>query len=279
MDNYFRHKNAIITGGSSGIGLALAEQLAGSGANVTIIARREDVLGKAREKIELVAMPGVIVQAYSTDVTDINRLEAVVKESSSLAGTPDILINSAGIVEPGEFIHLSPQVFSKTMEVNFFGTVHAVKVVLPYLLEKKAGSIVNISSGAGYINVYGYTAYGASKYAVAGFTEALRMELKPKGIHVALVYPPDTDTPQLVYDNEHKPPVTRALSKINGLLKSEKVASEILAGIKKRKIIILPGFENKLNYMAINLLGRTLTHRILDVFVSRALKEDSPGKK
>ncbi len=278
MESYFQGKNAIITGGSSGIGLALAERLAEFGANVTIIARRPEVLDKAHQKIEKKALAGVVIQAIPADVTSMESLEAAINESTKTAGPADILINSAGIVEPGEFVDLSPADFQHTMQVNFFGTYNATKIVLPYLLAKGSGAIVNISSVAGYLSIYGYTAYSASKYAVTGFTEALRMELKPKGIHVALVFPPDTETPQLEYDNQHKPDVTKVLSSNGGILKSDKVASEILKGIRKRKNIILPGFENKLIYSAVHLLGRNLTHRVLDSMVSRALKNRPPAE-
>ena len=279
MENFYHGKSVFITGGSSGIGLALAEQLAAYGAHVTILARRPDVLEKARKLIQNGAQKSVIVQALSADVADIGAIKNAVSEASQKAGTPDLLINSAGIAHPGEFYTLGLETFQSMMQINYFGSLHAIQAVLPHMLERGSGVIVNISSAAGYLNIYGYTAYGASKYAVAGFSEALRMELKPQGIHVSLVFPPDTDTPQLEYDNQYKPHVTRVLGGSAGSEKPEKVAHEILRGVQKKQFIIVPGLENKLIYSAVNLLGRSLVHRILDQMVARALKDNPTTKK
>jgi 3-dehydrosphinganine reductase len=119
--------------------------------------------------------------------------------------------------------------------------------------------------------VIGYTAYGASKYAVRGFTDALRAEVKGMGIDVSIVFPPDTDTPQLAYDNLYKPPETKFLSALNSVQTAEGVAAAILDGISKKRYIILPGLDNKLTYWLISLAG-TITYPVMDWLVARARK-------
>ncbi len=122
------------------------------------------------------------------------------------------------------------------MAVNYFGTLHVVKTVLPGMLARGSGHIVTISSLAGVVGVFGYTAYGASKYAVRGFSDALRAELKPQGIGVSIVYPPDTDTPQLAYEKLYKPPETKAITEVGGMIPAEKVAQAIVHGVARDAI-------------------------------------------
>ena len=129
----------------------------------------------------------------------------------------DVLINSAGVVHPGEFTNLDLEKFHWMMNTNFFGTVNTIKLFLP--LMQSGAHIVNISSMAGILGVYGYTAYGASKFAVRGFSDALRSELKMQGIHLSIVFPPDTDTPQLSYENQFKPEITKEIGGTAGSLK------------------------------------------------------------
>jgi 3-dehydrosphinganine reductase len=185
------------------------------------------------------------------------------------AGLPDLVINSAGITHPGYVQELSLDIFREMMEVNYFGTVYVTKAVLPGMLERGSGHIVNIASLAGVVGVFGYTAYGASKYAVRGFTDALRAEVKGLGIDVSIVFPPDTDTPQLAYENEFKPPETKALSNLNSILPPDKVARAILDGIRRRRYVILPSFDSKLTYWLVSLAG-TLAYPAMDWLVARA---------
>jgi len=116
------------------------------------------------------------------------------------------------------------------------------------MIDKQEGYIVNISSLAALIGIYGYTAYAPSKYAVRGFSHCLRAELKPYGIYVSVVYPPDTDTPQLAFESSRIPDITRKITEGGGLMSPEKVAEVILKGIEKKKFTIIPGFEGKVLY-------------------------------
>ena len=109
------------------------------------------------------------------------------------------------------------------MDINFFGTVNIVRAAIKDFIKRGSGNIVNVSSIAGVIGVFGYTAYGASKYAIRGFSDTLRAEVKPLGINVNIVFPPDTDTPQLAYETQFKPFETKVISGTAGLTSPDKV--------------------------------------------------------
>jgi 3-dehydrosphinganine reductase len=132
------------------------------------------------------------------------------------------------------------------MDVNFFGTVHAIRAVLPHLKNRGGGFITNISSGAGLVSWFGYTAYAATKFAVRGFSDALRDELKPQNISVSVVFPPDTDTPQLAFEQSLLPAETRAISGTVAPMSPEEVARQILAGVRRGRYLIMPGFKSEM---------------------------------
>jgi 3-dehydrosphinganine reductase len=237
-------KHAIITGGSSGIGKAIAQLLASCSVNVSIIARDRDKLEKARQEITALSVnSSPTILSFVADVAQPLEISAAIKQAIAQQGTPDLLITSAGIAIPGYFQNLSLEIFEQMMRVNYFGSLYAVKAVLPAMEAAKKGHIILISSGAGLIGIYGYTAYSSSKFALRGFAESLRGELKPKGINVSIVYPPDTDTPQLIAENKTKPPETKAITAIAKTWSAEGVAREIIKGINRQKFTITPGLE------------------------------------
>jgi 3-dehydrosphinganine reductase len=145
----------------------------------------------------------------SADITEIAEVEAAVAEVTRACGAPDILINSAGDVYPGLFQDMELSVLRQLMELDYFGTVYITRACLPSMISRRSGHIVNISSVYGFIGGYGYSGYCAAKFAVRGFSDSLRAELKPLGIGVSLVFPQNTETPQLKHENElksHYPP-------------------------------------------------------------------------
>lgn len=272
VQTYFRDQLALITGGSSGIGLALARQLALQGARVWLAARRAEQLAAAAAQVQQVS--GRPCEWTPTDVTDPAQVQALVEQMAERQGVPDLVINSAGVAHPGYVQELPLSVFREMMEVNYFGTVHVVKAVLPGMLQRGAGQIVNISSAAGFLGVFGYSAYGASKYAVRGFSDVLRAELKPHGIAVSLVFPPDTDTPQLAYEAAFKPPETKAIAGNARVQSPEAVARAILRGVQRRRYIIVPGFDTWLFYHLSNLLGSGI-YPVMDLLVAAARRQKS----
>jgi 3-dehydrosphinganine reductase len=278
----FHGSRALITGGSSGIGLALAKQLAAQGAHVWILARHTDKLADAVESIKSQRVSAdQTVEALVADVTDADAIQQTLAPLTAQDHLPDLVINSAGVAHPGYAEELDLDIFHWMMDVNYFGTVHVTQTLLPAMVRRGSGHIVNISSIAGYLGVFGYSAYGASKYAVKGYSDTLRVELKPKGIDLTIVYPPDTHTPQYEYENQFKPPESRALAGHVPPREPEDVAEAILKGVKRRRYAILLGFEGTLSYWLSGLLGNPL-YMLMDFYVSRALaavrKAERAGK-
>lgn len=279
-NSHFEDKNVIITGGSSGIGKATAELLAAEGANVFIVARDRDKLDRALQEIrDRGSAQDQRYGAFSADVTSYQEIEDVIAEIVEADGTPDILVNSAGIVYPGHFNELPLSTFRKQMDVNYFGTLHTAKAVAPCMMERGSGHIVNISSFGGVFGAFGYSAYAASKFAVCGFTETLRAELKPHGVAVSLVFPPDTDTPQLREEQKVRPLeiaimsgtgkparlegpgehiafwlAKTVLSDNGDPMSADEVASAILRGLRGKRFLIFPDPLLKVAYYLRGLL-------------------------
>jgi 3-dehydrosphinganine reductase len=267
-----RDRIALITGGSSGIGLAIARLLAQQGSHVWIVARRADQLSTALAEIKAARQSGdQLCGSVSADVSDPDQVLAVAERIVSEVGSPHLVINSAGVARPGYIQELSLGDFRWMMDINFFGTVNTVKAILPGMIARGWGHIVNISSVAGFLGVFGYSAYSASKFAVTGFSEVLRAELKPKGIRVSIVFPPDVDTPQLAYESQFRPAETRALVDGGPILSPEAVATAILQGVDRKQFIILPGTFGKTIFFLTHILGRT-RDPIMDWMVSRSLR-------
>ena len=263
----FQGQKVLITGGSSGIGRATARLLAEQGAAVWLIARRKEALEETLAELRPFCAPGDC-GILPADVSDPLQVAEAVEKMTSLAGCPDMVINSAGITRPGYSYEHSLEVYRRIMEVNYFGTLHVIQAVLPCMLARGSGYIVNISSLAGIVGVFGYAAYGASKYAVMGLSEVLRAELKPKGIRVSVVLPPDTDTPQLAWEAPLKPPETKAIAGSAKVLPPEQVARAILRGVQRGRFLILPGFDSKAIYWVSRLLG-PIQYPILDFLARR----------
>ncbi len=278
-DTYFKGKNVVITGGSSGIGKATAELLARQGASVFIIARDRAKLDRALQEIEGEGNnQDQQYGAFSADVSRYEEVEDAIAAIVEAGGTPDILINCAGMVYPGYFEELPLSTFREQMDVNFFGTLHTVKAVVPYMMAQGCGHIANISSIGGAYGVFGYTAYSASKFAVCGFTQALRAELKPHNIGVSLMLPFDTDTPQLRGEKKVQPLETKVLtsfatldniSRPNEIIADrfvrlmigdgkpdspDQVAKTLLRGIRRQRHVILPDLVLRLGYYLRGLL-------------------------
>lgn len=271
----FSDKLILITGGSSGIGLALAKKFVRAGANVHILARGHEQLRSALDVLEADRINGQ--QNLGMIAADVSKLDQVQSEINNLCnhtGIPDYLINSAGVVHPGEFEKLEVEKFHWMMNINFFGTVNTVKAIVPFMIQRSTGHIINISSMAGFLGVYGYSAYSASKFAVRGFTDVIRSELKRYHIRVSLVFPPDTQTPQLEYEKKYKPEITKELTATSGLMKPDQVAESIIKGIRKKQYIITPGLEATLFYTIQSISGN-LVYKIMDILVAQAQRKTS----
>jgi 3-dehydrosphinganine reductase len=246
----FSGRNVYVVGGSAGIGLSIARKTAALGAHVTIFARRQALLEVAVAEI-LVARRNSSqrVLQRAMDVTDHAQVLAVMSATVAEVGPPDVLINCAGRALPRRFEDVTHEQLEETMRVNLHGCWNTVQALLPHL-KGRGGYLVNTSSIAGLIGVFGYTDYCASKFALIGFSEALRCELKPHGIVVSVLCPPDTDTPGFADENKTKPEETRAISATAKLMTADAVADALLRGMAKRQFLIVPGLDGRLTVLA-----------------------------
>lgn len=253
----FAGKNVLITGGSSGIGLAVAKKLISKGANVTIFSRNPTTASEAINSLNSIIKNGnlnVRCDSVLGDVTDYIALKNVVKTMSDRGHSVDVLIASAGIAHPSEIYNLDIGIAKNMIDIDLLGSIYTTKAVIPEMIKKNTlGHIVLISSMAGIIGVYGYSVYGAAKFGVRGFAEGLRQELKPHKINVTVVYPPDTDTPQFAYENQFKPEATKAIAGNIKPVSADFVAECLINGIKRNKFQVVPTFTAKLMCLVNNL--------------------------
>ena len=229
--------HVLITGGSSGIGLATAVGCLARGAKVSIVARDPDRLAGALDQMRA-RVSGDSVASHVADVTDAAALDRAVAELAKAMGPIDVLVASAGEARPGHFTDLPDAVFRAQMEVGYFGTLHAARAVVPSMIERSRGHLVFVASTVALLGVYGYSAYAPAKFAVRGLAETLRPELKPHGIVVACAYPPDTDTPGLAREHEHKPEATKRISATIKPRSADAVGAAIVRGIERDRLVI-----------------------------------------
>jgi len=247
--DWYKDKKVVITGGSSGIGKATALFLASFGAHICIVGRDSAKLEAACAQIKASAKnPGQKIAGVSLDVSDRAAVKAAVPGILTALGGIDVLVNSAGITWPG-YLHTIPDhVWDSIMQIDYMGTVNMVRAFLPKFMAQKTGSIANVSSACGYMGLFGYAAYCPAKFAVVGFSESLRQDLLPYNIDISVIFPPDTDTPQLHEENKIKPPETKALGETIKVMKPEAIALAFLKGIAGKKFTIVPGAMNRFTY-------------------------------
>ncbi|XP_058133842.1 3-ketodihydrosphingosine reductase isoform X2 [Dasypus novemcinctus] len=203
--------HVVVTGGSSGIGKCVAIECYKQGAFITLVARNEVVL------------------CISVDLSqDYNHVENVIKQAQEKLGPVDMLVNCAGMSIPGKFEDLEVSSFERLMSINYLGSVYPSRAVITTMKERRVGRIVFVSSQAGQVGLFGYTAYSPSKFALRGLAEALQMEVKPYNVYVTVAYPPDTDTPGFAEENKTKPLETRLISETTSVCKPEQVAKQIV---------------------------------------------------
>lgn len=237
-----RNKVVVITGASSGIGYALAKEFASKGVRLSLGARRTELLEKLKDEL-----PGTEILIQKTDVSIENDCRMLIEETIKRFGQIDILVNNAGISMRALFEDVDLKVIRQLMDVNFYGTVYCTKYALPYLLITK-GSLVGVISIAGYVGLPGRTGYSASKFAIRGFLDSLRIENLKKGLHVLVAAPGFTASEvrkvALTTDGSQQGETPRDESK---MMSSEECAFHIVNAVRKRKReLILTFTEGKL---------------------------------
>ena len=181
-----KNKNAFITGAGKGIGKAVAIALAKGGVNLILVSRtKSDIDQLAEETSKL----GVKTLALAADVSDINSINAAAEKAIAEFKSIDILINSAGIASFGKFLELEPEAWERIIQVNLMGTYYTTRAIIPNMIERQTGDIINISSTAGLNGNALTSAYSASKFAVLGLTDSLMQEMRKHNIRVTALTP------------------------------------------------------------------------------------------
>ncbi|MBZ0270861.1 SDR family NAD(P)-dependent oxidoreductase [bacterium] len=285
-------KSAFISGGTSGIGLAVAIEFARLGADVFAFSLDDEAAaGAAMASIRRAARSDAQRAAFArVDVTDRDTVLRVLGEAASSFGAPDVLVNSAGIGGAQYFEQMAYERFDRTIRVNVYGCRNAIEALLPAMRNQsrkrqRAGSsasrethahIINVASFSGLVGVVGYTAYSASKFALVGFTQALRGELAPHGINVAVMCPPQVDTPMMRKTDPEKPPETKALNDRAGVLSPESVARELVRGMERGRFLIVPGRRARMFHRLERFFPRLrerMTMRVVEKFATEDTNE------
>jgi NAD(P)-dependent dehydrogenase (short-subunit alcohol dehydrogenase family) len=190
MKKLFKDKVVIVTGASSGIGEAIAREFARNGSRVVLAARSEERLSVITDSINSTGGKAIFIKTDVSIEADCKQL--IEKTVEKFAGI-NILVNNAGLSMRAAFPDVEIKVLRRLMDVNFWGTVYCTKYALPYLLKSK-GSLIGISSVAGFHGLPGRTGYSSSKFAMHGFLETIRIENLKKGLHVMILAPGFTST-------------------------------------------------------------------------------------
>ena len=179
-------KNALVTGAGKGIGRAIAIALAAEGVNVALMARTTAQLEQVAEEVKAKGVNAAVVTA---DVTDINAVNKAVADARAQLGAIDILINNAGVGAFAKFLELDPEKWENIIKVNLLGPYYVTRAVLPEMIERQTGDIVNISSTAGQKGAPVTSAYSASKFGLIGMSESLMQEVRKHNIRVSTLTP------------------------------------------------------------------------------------------
>ncbi|HXH99152.1 MAG TPA: SDR family oxidoreductase [Sphingobacteriaceae bacterium] len=260
----FKNKTVIITGASSGIGKACAEEFASRGANLILGARQYVTLCEITTDLE--ARYKIKAVAVQCDVSKEIECEYLIKQALLTFNRIDVLINNAGISMRALFKDLDLVVLRNLMDVNFWGAVYCTKYAMPELLKNK-GSVVGVSSIAGYRGLPGRTGYSASKFALNGFLEALRVENLKTGLHVMVAAPGFTASNirqvALVKDGTAQGETSMDEGK---MMTSEKVAIIIVDGVKNRKRTLIMTNQGKMAVLMNKLLPAWVDKKVYELF-------------
>ena len=267
--DFFKGKVIVITGASSGIGLASARLFASLGARLSLAARSIDKLEAEAAGLA----PAEDILCVKTDVSVEEDCRNLIESTVHKFGRIDILVNNAGVSMRAMFRDLDLSVIKTLMDVNFWGTVYCTKYALPYLLESK-GSVVGVISIAGYAGLPGRTGYSSSKYAIRGFLDTLRIEHLYDGLHVMVFAPGFTASnvrnAALTADGSQQGKTPRDEGK---MMTAERVAEYLASGLERRKNEMILTPIGKLTVFMHNILPR-LTDRLEFSYIAK--EPDSP---
>ena len=270
MDS-FSGKTVFITGGDRGMGLQAATMAAERGAHVAIFSRSA---GEAAEQAirAAAAGPAQRVARYALDVADRERVQAVMAQAEREFGSPDVVICMAGYGGTQRFVDIGHAEFDRMMQVNLYGTRHVIEAVLPGMLARGHGTLVPVGSLGGFVPVYGYSAYGTTKFALTGMISCLRAELAPLGVRVCFFCPGQVDTPGLAAEALDLLPAAGILKAIGGTLPATVAVGALMRGIERGRFLIIPGWRAKLVFWMYRLTPTPLWNAVSDALVRVALR-------
>jgi len=261
-------KCVFISGGGSGIGLAMGVRLVQAGCHVAIFNRSPATSALVTLQTYAVSR-GQRIHAYMADVSDEDAIRQAVAHAVTDMGTPDLCINSAGIISAAPFDELTANAFTHVVNVNLVGSRHFAAAVLPHL---HAGAhLTFISSMAGLVGNYAYAAYCASKYGVVGLAEVLRIELKPRGIDVSVCCPAELPTPLVSEERKTLHPAAAALKDLIGTMPLDAACDDMLQGMARRQFMIVPGLMPRLSCWAARHFPAAM-RLVTDLVVARSLR-------
>ena len=260
------------------MGLMCGKMLAGLGAHIVIL-DLNPTDGALLEVESARRTPEQRVARYKVNVTDHEEVMRVITMAVAEVGAPDIVITMAGIGGTEEFVNMKFETFDRVMRVNVYGTRNVIAALLPSMLARGHGKIVLVGSMGGITPVYGYTAYGTSKFAVVGLAQCLRYELKARGIGVACFCPGEVETPGLANERKSLHPASAALKRMGGTMPVSAAVRGLIQGIQQDSFLIIPGFKGKLMYWMHRLTPTWLWNVVTDRMVARALAENNHNKE
>ena len=262
-------KRALITGGSSGLGYAMAEYLGSQGYSLVLLARDEKKLGSSELKLK---EKGYDVQTYSADTCNEEQLTAVKERLLETGRQIDFLVLNAGVVEPGLISERSTKNLKAELDINLWGTILATRTFHSFLA--KGSSLLIISSGYGLMGPAGYATYSASKGGMILFAEAYFREVKHLGVKVHVACPSDIDTPQFAYEQSVMPGWMKSKSSPKATPHPpDLIARRIINQCNKNKFLITSSMDVCMLNLLTKILPRKIRDFILDQMFPRPTKE------
>ena len=231
----FQGRVALITGAASGMGRLAAQQLARAGATVAAVDVNEAGLAETARGLET-------IRAFPADVTDVRAVEALVSKVENELGAVDRVLNAAAIMPTGRLLEQDTDLIRRIMDINYTGTVAVCQTLLPRMLARRRGDLVNFASVAGWMPTLHFGAYNASKFAVVAYTEVLAHENRKQGVRFACVCPPPVATP-LLEQAKSKPKILDRLPPI----KPEAVLAAIERDLERGRLMVFPDANARLS--------------------------------
>jgi 3-dehydrosphinganine reductase len=258
-------KTALISGGGSGIGLALAETLARRGARVAAFDLKFSDAARARLRQ---ACPQALF--FEVDIRDAAGVKAAVGDAVQQLGAPDVAINSAGVQVARPFLDLSSEQYDFVIDVNLKGSRNFAAAVLPHM--RSGAHLALVASLAGVVSNYGYAAYSSSKFGVVGLASALRIECKTQGIVVSAICPPEVPTPMVDEERRTAPAVTMQTKQFAGTVTLPDLCTQVMHGLERDRFMIVPGSWRARFTVFMSRTFPRLLARITDRLVAQALR-------